>query len=117
MKQHNYFTYIITNYKKRVLYTGVTNDIENRLYEHYFGINQENSFTSKYKCFYLLWYERHQYINHAIEREKEIKGWTRAKKINLIEQENPMWTFLNKEIMEWPPIKHHTEQGGALIGD
>jgi predicted GIY-YIG superfamily endonuclease len=46
MKQHNYYTYILTNYNKTVLYTGVTNDIEKRLYEHYFGINQKSSFTS-----------------------------------------------------------------------
>jgi len=117
MKQHNYYTYILTNYNKTVLYTGVTNDIKKRLYEHYFGINQESSFTSKYKCYYLLWYERHQYVNHAIDREKEIKGWTRAKKINLIEQENLNWTFLNNDIMDWPPINYHTEQGGTLIGE
>ncbi len=111
-KHHNYFTYILTNYNRTVLYTGVTNDIEKRLYEHYFGKNQGSSFTSKYKCFYLIWYERHQYINHAIEREKEIKGWTRAKKVNLIVQENPGWAFLNNDIMEWPPINHHAEHGG-----
>jgi putative endonuclease len=104
MKQHNYFTYILTNYNRKVLYTGVSNDLDIRLQQHYFGIGQGNSFTSKYKCFYLVYYERHQYINHAIEREKEIKGWTRAKKITLIEQENPNWTFLNSEVMEWPPV-------------
>jgi putative endonuclease len=87
-----------------VLYAGVTNDLEIRLYRHFFGIDQKESFTSKYKCFYLVWYERHQYINHAIEREKEIKGWTRDKKIKLIEMDNPNWNFLNKEIMEWPPV-------------
>jgi putative endonuclease len=49
--------------------------------------------------------ERHQYIEHAIEREKEIKGWSREKKAKLIQQENPTWNFLNKDIMEWPPVK------------
>jgi putative endonuclease len=104
MRQYNFFTYILTNYNKKVLYTGVTNDLDRRLYEHYFGINKTEGFTSKYKCFYLVWYERHQYIDHAIEREKEIKGWLRDKKNKLIEQENPSWIFLNKEIMEWPPV-------------
>ncbi|MBB6112982.1 GIY-YIG nuclease family protein [Mucilaginibacter lappiensis] len=104
MSQYNFFTYILTNYNKTVLYTGVTNDLNQRLYEHYFGVAQGESFTSKYKCYYLIWFERHQFINHAIEREKEIKGWTREKKVKLIEQENPNWDFLNKEIMEWPPI-------------
>ncbi|QEM11540.1 GIY-YIG nuclease family protein [Mucilaginibacter rubeus] len=103
MRQYNFYTYILTNYTKRVLYTGVTNDLERRLQEHYYGIDQVDSFTAKYKCYHLVWYERHQYINHAIEREKEIKGWVRTKKIALIEQENPNWHFLNKDIMEWPP--------------
>jgi putative endonuclease len=53
----------------------------------------------------LVWYERHQYIQHAIEREKEIKGWLRSKKIKLIEEENPNWEFLNQKIMDWPPEK------------
>jgi putative endonuclease len=104
MRQYNFYTYILTNYTKKVLYTGVTNDLERRLYEHYFGKDHADSFTAKYKCFYLVWYERHQYINHAIEREKEIKGWLRAKKIKLIEENNPKWNFLNSEIMEWPPV-------------
>jgi putative endonuclease len=104
MSQYNFFTYILTNYNKKVLYTGVTNDLNQRLYEHYFGVGQGGSFTSKYKCYYLVWFERYQFINHAIEREKEIKGWTREKKIKLIAQENPNWSFLNEEIMEWPPV-------------
>jgi len=104
MRQYNFFTYILTNYTKKVLYTGVTNDLERRLFEHYFGTDQKESFTSKYKCFYLVWFERHQYINHAIEREKEIKGWVRNKKVRLIEEENPDWKFLNSDIMEWPPV-------------
>ncbi|MCZ2223296.1 MAG: GIY-YIG nuclease family protein, partial [Chitinophagales bacterium] len=73
---HNYFLYILTNYKKTVLYTGVTNDLKRRLYEHKSGINS-SSFTSKYNCYYLVYMERHQYIQHAIDREKEIKGWIR----------------------------------------
>jgi putative endonuclease len=107
MRQYNFYTYMLTNYSKTVLYTGVTNDLDRRLYEHYFGLDQENSYTSKYKCYYLLWYERYQYVNHAIEREKEIKGWVRIKKNKLIEEENPDWRFLNKDIMEWPPVRTH----------
>jgi len=51
----------------------------------------------------LVWFKRYQYVDHAIEREKEIKGWLRNKKIQLIESENPDWRFLNSDIMEWPP--------------
>ena len=105
MRTYNFYTYILTNYDKKVLYTGVTNDLERRLYEHYFGVDQPGSFTGKYKCYYLVWFEWHQYINNAIAREKEIKGWLRSKKIKLIEEENPEWRFLNKDIMEWPPVK------------
>jgi putative endonuclease len=103
MRQYNFYTYILTSSSKKVLYVGVTNDLERRLYEHYTGVDQKESFANKYKCYYLVWFERHQYVNHAIEREKEIKGWVRSKKIALIESENPEWRFLNKDIMEWPP--------------
>ena len=104
MRQYNFYTYILTNYSKKVLYTGITNDLERRLYEHYSGTDQKDSFTNKYKCYYLLWFERYQYVSHAIEREKEIKGWTRIKKNKLIAEENPDWRFLNSDIMEWPPV-------------
>lgn len=104
MLNYNFYTYILTNLTKNVLYTGLTNDLERRLYEHYTGNDNKNSFTYKYKCYYLVWYERHQYIQHAIEREKEIKGWLRSKKIALIEENNAEWVFMNKEIMEWPPV-------------
>ena len=80
MSDYNFYTYIVTNLTKNVLYTGVTNDLERRLYEHYTGNDSKNSFTYKYKCYYLVWYERHQYIQHAIEREKEIKGWLEVKR-------------------------------------
>jgi putative endonuclease len=94
---HNHFVYILTNYNKSVLYTGVTNDLKRRLFEHKEGTNPK-SFTSKYKCYYLLYWERFQFIEHAIEREKEIKGWKRFKKENLIKELNPNLNFLNDEI-------------------
>ena len=74
MQRYNFYTYMLTNYSKKVLYVGVTNDLDRRLCEHYFGTDQNESFTSKYKCYYLVWFERYQYVNHAIERKKEIKG-------------------------------------------
>lgn len=95
---HNYFVYMLTNKYKNVLYTGVTNDLERRLQEHIAG-EKKGSFTQKYNCYYLVFFERHQYIEHAIEREKEIKGWTRMKKNKLIEIENPEWRFLNEELL------------------
>ena len=98
-KQHNYFVYILANYQKTVLYVGVTNDLEIRIAQHIEG-NNIKSFTYKYKCYHLVYYERFQYINDAIDREKELKGWSRMKKNALIESENREWQFLNDEIRE-----------------
>ncbi len=81
------------------MYVGVTNDLEIRLTQHIEG-NSKESFTHKYKCYYLVYYERYQYVNDAIDREKEIKGWSRAKKNALVETENSEWKFLNDEIKE-----------------
>ncbi len=98
---HNYFVYIITNYDKTVLYTGVTNDLERRLFEHKLDSDTKKlTFAGKYNCFFLLFFELHSNIEHAIEREKEIKGWSRKKKENLINCFNPKWEFLNDKIAE-----------------
>lgn len=95
---HNYYVYILTNKTKTVLYTGVTNDLKNRLYWHKNPEAIDKSFTSKYKCFYLIYFEHFDDIETAIAREKQIKGWTRQKKENLIKGFNPDWKFLNEEI-------------------
>ncbi|PTR00040.1 putative endonuclease [Mucilaginibacter yixingensis] len=105
MSSYNFYTYILTNKSKRVLYTGITNNLERRLYEHYTGADQPNSFTHKYQCYYLIWFERYQHVQQAIDREKEIKGWLRKKKVGLIGETNPDWRFLNEDIVEWPPSK------------
>lgn len=99
---HNYFVYILTNKRKTVLYVGVTNDLEARLYQH--GENEftkPNSFTGKYKVKYLVYWERYTYVNDAIDREKQIKRWNRTKKVSLIESSNPDWRFMNDEIREF----------------
>ena len=96
---HNYFVYIVTNQKKTVLYTGVTNNLRRRLFEHKENSNtRRNTFAGKYNCYNLIFYERFQYITHAIDREKQIKGWKRFKKEALIYSINPEWHFLNDEI-------------------
>lgn len=92
---HNYYVYILTNKGKKVLYTGVTNDLKIRIHQHQHSVN---SFTAKYKCFYLLFYERFPEIEDAIKREKQIKGWSRNKKNILITTFNESWTFLNETI-------------------
>ena len=98
---HNYFVYITTNKNKTVLYTGVTNDLRSRIWEHEEDTRTgKRTFAGKYNCYNLIFFERYDYIEHAIDREKQIKGWKRIKKENLINNFNPEWKFLNKEIHE-----------------
>ncbi len=94
----NYYVYIMTNKHKTVLYIGVTNDLQRRIYEHETGINK--GFTSKYNCHYLIYFEHILSIEDAIDREKEIKKWRREKKEKLIAKLNPEWRFMNEDIKE-----------------
>jgi putative endonuclease len=103
-KEHLYFIYIVTNPEKSVLYIGVTNNLEARLSEHYFNRGNSKTFAGKYYCYNLIYYEEFQYIKEAIRREKELKGWRRAKKESLIKTKNPDWIFLNHDLcIHWPP--------------
>ncbi|MEO8150163.1 MAG: GIY-YIG nuclease family protein [Bacteroidia bacterium] len=96
---HNYFVYITTNKNKSVLYTGVTKDLRRRMYEHKEDADGlKKHFAGKYNCYNLVYFERFQFIEHAIEREKEIKGWTRKKKMDMINEFNKEWKFLNDEV-------------------
>jgi putative endonuclease len=99
-----FYVYILTNQHRTVLYTGVTNDLKLRVEEHYSQRGQKSCFTGKYYAYYLLYFEAHRYINNAIAREKEIKGWVREKKMKLINEMNPSLRFLNEEVFGvWPP--------------
>jgi putative endonuclease len=91
---YNFYVYILTNKNKKVLYTGVTNDLKRRLQEHKEKINP-NSFTARYNVEFLLYYEHFTWIQLAIAREKEIKDLKRDKKEILINTINPNWNFLN----------------------
>ena len=91
---HTYHIYILTNKSKTVLYTGLTNNLKLRLQQHKESLNP-NSFTSKYSTYFLLYYEKFSWVQEAIAREKEIKGWKRDKKIELIKTLNPDVEFLN----------------------
>ena len=86
--------YIMTN-KSRTLYTGVTNDLMRRVYEHKNKLVK--GFTSRYNIQFLVYYESTPSVHVALEREKQIKGWLRAKKIALIESINPGWKDLSEE--------------------
>ncbi|MFA7420158.1 MAG: GIY-YIG nuclease family protein [Melioribacteraceae bacterium] len=89
-----YYVYILTN-RSKTIYTGVTNDLQRRLYEH--RNKMIPGFTSKYRIDKLVYFEETNDIKVAIAREKQIKGWLRAKKIALIESINPQWEDLSKE--------------------
>ncbi len=88
----NYYVYILTNKYNKVLYIGVTDNLARRIYEHKTGIN--DGFTKKYNVHKLVYAEKIDDISYAIKREKQLKGWTRAKKIALIESANPNWEEL-----------------------
>jgi putative endonuclease len=89
-----YYVYLMTN-KSRTLYTGVTNNLERRVYEHKHKLFP--GFTSKYNITKLVYYEAGDNVSVAIAREKQIKGWLRAKKIALIESMNPEWRDLSED--------------------
>ena len=89
----NYFVYITTNPRKTTLYTGVTNDLRTRILQHYENRGKWKTFAGRYHCYQLIYFEVHEDINLAIEREKEIKDLSREKKEVLIVSKNPKWKF------------------------
>jgi len=97
---HNYYVYILTNIAKKVLYIGVTNELKERLYIHRNPDVLSKAFTAKYKCYYLIYWEQYSDIDTAIDREKQLKGWTRNKKDKLILDFNSNLKFLNDEIQD-----------------
>ena len=91
MKQ--YYVYIMTN-RSKTLYTGVTDDLARRVYEHKNKLVK--GFTQKYNIARLVYYEITSDVHAAIQREKQIKGWLRKRKIALIEAANPEWEHLSE---------------------
>ncbi len=90
MKQ--YFIYIMSNQPNGTLYIGVTGDLVKRVYEHKHAL--QDGFTRKYNLKKLVYYEESLDMYSAIQREKNLKHWTREWKINLIESKNPLWADL-----------------------
>ncbi len=89
-----YYVYIMTN-RSRTLYTGMTNNLERRVYEHKRKLIP--GFTSRYNITQLVYYESTNEVLDAIAREKQIKGWRRSKKIALIESVNPEWRDISAD--------------------
>jgi len=90
---NQYYVYIMTN-RSKTLYTGVTNDLVRRVYEH--KNKMVDGFTKKYNITKLVYFEETNDVQAAISREKQIKGWLRSKKIALIQSVNPGWTDLSE---------------------
>ena len=87
--QKTYYVYILASKKRGTLYIGVTNDLRKRVYEHKNRL--VNGFTKRYNVHILVYYEQTINIESAIQREKQLKKWYRAWKIELIEKQNPEW--------------------------
>ena len=93
-----YYVYILTNAHHTVLYTGVTNDLIRRVFEHKHHVDK-GSFTAQYNVEKLVYYEVTNDIESAILREKQIKGWNRKRKNKIIEIKNPKWMDLYEGLL------------------
>ena len=105
----NYYVYIMSNWNHKVLYTGMTNNLEKRVLEHKQKLMK--GFTEKYNVTKLVYFDYGSDVKGAIETEKKIKGWRREKKVKLIERMNPNWQDLSEQ---WFP---HLRSLAALRDD
>jgi putative endonuclease len=97
MREHVYFVYMLASRRNGTLYTGVTNDVLRRAWQHKNELAE--GFTKKYGVHILVWHELHTDVHEAIAREKQIKGWNRAWKIRLIEKHNSGWNDLYARLL------------------
>lgn len=95
MTDRTYYVYLLTNWNNKVIYVGITNDLERRIYEHKEKLVK--GFTDKYNVNKLVYYEQTPDINAALNREKEIKKWRREKKNRLVVNTNPLWRDLSED--------------------
>lgn len=104
MREYIFYVYIATNPSRTVFYTGMTNDLGQRIIEHYLNKGKPKTFAGRFYCYCLVYWEDYKYVNDAIARENEIKGWRREKKMDLIKSMNPSLKFLNSGVIDnWPP--------------
>ena len=101
MHEGGYSTYIMAS-RSHTLYIGVTGDLLRRVFQHKW--KEHEGFTARYNCDRLVWFERYSEVQRAIAREKELKGWRRARKIALIEAANPTWVDLSRDCTIWSPL-------------
>jgi putative endonuclease len=102
---HTYYVYIITNNYRSTYYVGMTNNLRQRLEQHKENIEKGiKTFASKYNIEFLVYYEKFTWVQQAIAREKEIKGWRREKKLDLIRSFNENFEFLNHHFATYDVI-------------
>ena len=94
MREHNYRVYIMAS-KSRAIYIGMTNNLERGVRQH--QQDEVEGFTRQYRCHRLVYFESYDRVENAIDREKQLKLWNRAKKIFLVERANPTWEDLSTE--------------------
>jgi putative endonuclease len=109
---NQYYVYILTN-KSKTLYTGVTNNLQRRVFEHKQKIIP--GFTAQYNIDKLVYYEISQDVTTAITREKQIKGWLRNKKVKLIESMNPEWKDLSNEWYDSSTCKDVIKRDSSVV--
>ena len=107
MHEGSYFVYIMAS-RSRTLYIGVTGDLLKRVFQHKW--KEHEGFTSRYNCDRLIWFERHKEVQRAIDGEKELKGWKRARKIALIESVNPTWSDLSRDWYDYEAADYRRAQ-------
>ena len=90
------YVYLLTNSSNKVMYIGVTNDLKRRVYEH--KNDFVDGFTKKYRVHKLVYFEEYTDVRNAIEREKQLKGWKRTKKNELVDTMNPNWDDLYERL-------------------
>jgi putative endonuclease len=96
-RDYNFWVYIMTNQHDSVLYLGMTNDLARRISEHRSG--EFGGFTAGYRGHKLIYYEHYSQVHDIIERETQLKKWSRAKKITLINRLNPRWIDLSDDVL------------------
>ena len=93
-----YYVYILTNANKNLIYIGVTNNLIRRVYEHKHHLDK-GSYTARYNIDQLVYFEETSDVEAAISREKQLKGWNRARKNRLVESKNPAWKDIYTQIL------------------
>ena len=97
-RDYNFWIYIVTTRNHSVLFTGVTNRLSRRTWQHREAIKA--GFASKYQCKKLIYYEHYHDVRDAIARESQLKKWSRAKKISLVDRLNPRWEDLGADVLQ-----------------